>query len=132
MTKDEAEAVRWFRKAASQGNPGGQFNLGIMLANGLGEPRDPAEALIWYRKAAEQGSVDAQFNLGSMLGNGTGVTRDLVQAYAWFSLSSRGGWPLAVQALAKAEQSLSPEEKTRAIALARDLGTRVPLAAPRQ
>jgi TPR repeat protein len=28
VTKDEAEAVKWFRKAAEQNNIGGQYSLG--------------------------------------------------------------------------------------------------------
>ena len=55
VAKDEAEAVKWYRKAAEQGNAYGQNNLGKMYANGLGVAKDEAEAVKWFRKAAEQG-----------------------------------------------------------------------------
>lgn len=34
VTKDEVEAVRWFRLAASQQHPGGEFNLGACYHKG--------------------------------------------------------------------------------------------------
>ena len=54
-----AEAVRWLRRAAEQGNAAAQANLGRMYANGQGVPKDYAEAARWYRKAAEQGHTEA-------------------------------------------------------------------------
>jgi TPR repeat protein len=64
LTKDEAEAVRWYRKSADQGNALGQNNLGSMYQFGLGGlTKDEAEAVKWYRKAAAQGQEKAQENL---------------------------------------------------------------------
>jgi len=39
VSKDEAEAARWFRKAAEQKNALAQFNLGVAYTNGEGVPR---------------------------------------------------------------------------------------------
>ena len=64
VPKDAVQAVTWYRKAAEQGNPRAQFNLGGMYFNGDGAPKDSAQAVVWYRKAAEQGYADAQYNLG--------------------------------------------------------------------
>jgi TPR repeat protein len=55
VPKDQAEAVRWFLRAAEQGLAEAQNNLGWVYANGFGVPKDKAEAARWYRKAAEQG-----------------------------------------------------------------------------
>jgi TPR repeat protein len=60
VTKDDTEAVKWFRKAAEQGNATGQYNLGIMYENGYGVTKDYSEAVKWYRKAAEQGYENAK------------------------------------------------------------------------
>ena len=60
MAQDEAEAVKWYRKAAEQGNAGAQTNLGVAYHNGAGVPKDDAEAMKWYRKAAEQGDAAGQ------------------------------------------------------------------------
>jgi TPR repeat protein len=40
VPQDYAEAVKWFRKAAEQGNAMAQYNLGIAYANGQGVSRD--------------------------------------------------------------------------------------------
>jgi TPR repeat protein len=55
VTKDEADAVRWYRKAAEQGDACAQVNLGWMYENGHGVALDPAEAVRWYRMAADRG-----------------------------------------------------------------------------
>ena len=67
VTKDDAEAVRWFRRAAEQGHAAAQYNLGVSYANGEGVTKDDAEAIRWYRLAAEQGHAAAQYNLGGQL-----------------------------------------------------------------
>lgn len=60
VPQSDAEAVKWYRKAAEQGYMYGQYNLGGMYEAGLGVPRDDGEAVKWFRKAAEQGHADAQ------------------------------------------------------------------------
>ena len=60
VAKDYAEAVRWYRKAAEQGNANAQYNLGLMYEEGLGVAKDGAEAMRWFRKAAEQGYAKAK------------------------------------------------------------------------
>ena len=67
VAKDEAEAVKWYRKAAEQNDAEAQYNLGICYANGQGVAKDEAEAVKWYRKAAEQNDAAAQCNLGCLL-----------------------------------------------------------------
>ena len=64
VTKNHAEAVKWYLLAAAQGNANAQFNLGTMYAKGQGVLQDYAEAVKWYRLAAAQGNASAQFNLG--------------------------------------------------------------------
>jgi len=86
--QDHAEAARWYRKAADQGFPGAQYNLGIAYANGLGVAQDHSEAVKWFRKAAYQDFPGAQYNLGLIYGAGRGAPQDLVQAHKWFNLAA--------------------------------------------
>ena len=60
VPQDDAEAVKWYRLAAEQGNAAAQYNLGVMYDKGEGVPQDDAEAVKWYRLAAEQGAAAAQ------------------------------------------------------------------------
>ena len=88
VPQDDAEAVKWYRKAAEQGYADAQYNLGLIYDNGQGVPQDYAEAVKWYRKAAEQGNASAQLNLGFMYGKGEGVPQDYVQAHMWYNLAA--------------------------------------------
>ena len=54
VVQDYAEAERWYRKAAGQGNAAAQFNLGLKYDIGQGAVPDYAEAERWYHKAADQ------------------------------------------------------------------------------
>ena len=67
VTRDDVEAVHWYRLSAEQGNADAQKNLGDMYNNGRGVREDAAEAVRWYRLSAEQGNADAQNSLGDML-----------------------------------------------------------------
>ena len=60
VTKNQIEAVEWYRRAATQGYAPAQYNLGVMLETGEGCAVDEDEAEKWYRKAAEQGIKEAQ------------------------------------------------------------------------
>ena len=54
VTRNYAEAVRWYRRAAAQGDARAQANLGVMYAEGHGVPRNYIEAYMWYSLAAAQ------------------------------------------------------------------------------
>ena len=43
VPQDYRETLRWYRKAADQGNASAQRNLGVMFGEGLGVPQDYAE-----------------------------------------------------------------------------------------
>ena len=66
VEENKAEAVKWFRKSAEQGDPSGQFSLGQLYQRGIGVEQDIEEAIKWIRKAAEQEEVDAQFLLARL------------------------------------------------------------------
>ena len=63
VPQDYAEAVRWYRKAADQGNASAQFNLGCMYYNGQGVPQDKREAYRLIKMAADQGEEAAKESL---------------------------------------------------------------------
>jgi TPR repeat protein len=52
VTKDYAEALRWYRKAADQGDAGAQYALSLAYANGRGTSPDLLQARVWMEKAA--------------------------------------------------------------------------------
>ncbi len=76
VPRNDAEAIKWYLKAADQDLAVAQFNLATMYAKGRGVPQNEREAAKWYRLAADQGLGAAQFNLGIMYAEGKGVPHD--------------------------------------------------------
>jgi TPR repeat protein len=66
--------MRWYRRAADQGNSQAQVNLGRLYERGMGVAKDNAQAIRWYGLAAGQGNTDAENNL-RRLGQGTEKTQ---------------------------------------------------------
>ena len=81
-------ALKWYRKAANQGDARAQYNLGLVYTDGQGVAQDYAEAANWYRLAAGQGHFIAQYNLGLMYADGKGVAHDFVQAHMLLNLAA--------------------------------------------
>ena len=75
VSKDYAEAAKWYRKAAEQRNAKAQFRLGVCYKWGDGVSKDYVEAVKWYRKAVEGGNIAAQGELGVCYEYGWGVSR---------------------------------------------------------
>jgi TonB family protein len=90
VAKDDAEAVKWYRRAADQSDARAQNHLGHMHADGRGIAKDDAEAVKWYRKAAEQGLAAAQYNLGLHYAEGRGLEKDDAEAVKWYRKAAEG------------------------------------------
>ncbi len=112
VVQDEAEAIRWYHRAAEQGYLPAQLRMGEMYAAGRGTRQDVVEALVWYRRAAEQGDANAQYNLGVAYETGRGVTQDAAEAVRWFR-------PAAEQGSASAQFALG-DMYTRGVGIVQD------------
>jgi TPR repeat protein len=86
LTKDDREAVRWFRDGAQAGNGLAMSFLGSSYWVGMGGlPKDEVEAVRWFRKGADASDGRAQAMLGqTYLTGGGGLPRDEAQAVRWF------------------------------------------------
>ena len=78
VPQDYAEAAKWYRRAAIQGNKAAQHNLGLI---------DHAETEKWYRRAAEPGNAAARHNLGLM--------EDHSGTETWYRRAAEPGNPAA-------------------------------------
>lgn len=58
VPQDSKEAVKWYRKAAAQGDAGAQFSLGVIYATGEGTPQDIIRAFMWFSVAEAASSDD--------------------------------------------------------------------------
>jgi TPR repeat protein len=91
VSRNYAEAPKWYRLAADQGAAKAQFALGFMYQFGDGVPRNYAEALKGFRLAADQGEAAAQANLGGMYQFGQGVPQSYAEAVKWYRLAADRG-----------------------------------------
>ena len=82
---DDKEAVRWYTKAADQGDPYAQFNLGWYYAMGIVVTKDEKRAVDLFSEAAAKGSGLAEGSLGICYARGTGVSQDDKKAIDWFT-----------------------------------------------
>ena len=60
VLKDDAEAVRWYRLSADQGNATAQYNLGVSYSNGEGVLKDSVLAHMWFNIAGANGNEAAR------------------------------------------------------------------------
>ena len=66
---DWTEAVTWYQKAAQQGHPDAQCELGLCYYLGRGLSEDQELAHHWWEQAALQGHPRAQYNLSDWYKN---------------------------------------------------------------
>jgi hypothetical protein len=82
VVRNLAEAVKWYRRSAEQGDRYAQYNLAVMLIKGQGAPQDSEEAFRWCCLAAEQGLAEAQRQLSELFHAGHGVAANIALADA--------------------------------------------------
>jgi uncharacterized protein len=93
--RNPEEAAGWMRRAALQGLPQAQYQLGIWLCL-QGKDEDSIQ---WLEQAGEQGHAMALLNLGHAYRHGHGVDADPAVAREWFTRSAERGCKLAELAL---------------------------------
>jgi len=91
VSKNEAKAAEWYRKAAEQEYDEAQYELGNCYYLGKGVEEDNAKAVEWYLKAAEQGNDEAMMALASCYEDGYGVPRDIEEATEWYRKAAEEG-----------------------------------------
>jgi localization factor PodJL len=88
------------RTAASKGDPGAAFEIGIRYAEGRGVAADYVTAATWYERAAQNGIVPATFRLGTLYEKGLGVKKDIDAARGYYLQAAEKGSAKAMHNLA--------------------------------
>lgn len=96
-----ADAIRWFRRAAAQGNGAAAYFVSIGYAEGRGVPRDPTTADSWLKRAAALGDATAEYFVGlgytngrertGTGGDGLAVPRNDAMAARWYGRAADQG-----------------------------------------
>ena len=68
VPQDYGNALKWFRKAAEQGDADAEHNSGLAYENGEGVSKDDGEAIRWLNKRAADGSEEAKRDLERLHG----------------------------------------------------------------
>ncbi len=98
---DDAEAMKWWRRAAEQGHLEAHVALSVAYFQGRGVPRDESEGLAWLKKAADEGHAPAQYFLGGGYQSGTlTLPEDHFFAVHWFKEAAIQGHTEAQEMLA--------------------------------
>ena len=108
MAQCDVEAVRWYRKAADQGDADAQGKLGVTYQQGRGVAQSDVEAVRWWQKAADQGNAGAQAMVGMNLLDGRGVPKDLAKSHKYLSLAAANGLKEAKEILRAAFPNGAP------------------------
>jgi TPR repeat protein len=66
VTQDFAEAARWFRRAADQGDKDAQDRLAVCYSRGEGVIKDYLQAYKWFNLASAQGHEGARKSLSAL------------------------------------------------------------------
>ncbi len=97
LTKDPAQALDLYRKAARQGDPLAGWLAGRLYFIGSGTERDPEAARKWLKLAADQKNAFGAYYLGRAISE-----KDPTKAAALYKIAADQGLPQAQYSYAKA------------------------------
>jgi hypothetical protein len=116
---DRTAALKWYVRAAEEGDTDAALQAAFLYAPAGGAPRDEVNALKWLRFAADRGNFSAQMTLGNyyLTGQG-GVPVDKEEGYYW-QMIGQGADPNS-WAYKTARQALTDEQLERAVKRAKE------------
>src|SRR5882757_4588477 len=76
-SRNDHDAIEYFRQSAEQGYAPAQVALGYLLDTGTLMAGSQTQAIDWYKKAASQGDMLASWVLGRRYYLGGGVPQDI-------------------------------------------------------
>jgi TPR repeat protein len=93
VSRNDQNAVDYFRRSAELGYAPAQVVLGYFYDTGLVVPQDSGQAADWYKKAARQDDRLADWLLGRLYYSGNGIPQDLNAAESWLQKGANQGDP---------------------------------------
>lgn len=94
--EDDLEAMRWYEKAALQGDSPSMYVLGdFFYLEGRTVDKDMDQALYWLKKSAALNNPQAEMVLGYLYEQGKDVEKDWAKARYWYQRAVDHQWPMA-------------------------------------
>ena len=100
---DPVKARALLAKAAEANAAEAEYQLGLMMADGIGGPKDDAAARAQFEKAATQGHVGALVQMGAFAQSGRGGPQDSAAAKTYYEKAAALGSEDAKAALKRVE-----------------------------
>ena len=76
--------MRWYEKAAGQGDGASMNRIALLYSNGKGVRQDANKAFGWFQRSAEEGFGWGLYNLAHCYENGDGVQQNDRIAKEWY------------------------------------------------
>lgn len=99
VSRDLAEALKWYRKSADQGLAAGEYAAGLMFALGLGTQQDKSLGSLYLRRSAEHGLPPGQFVWATCLQFGFAGETNLTEALRWHGIAASNNFAPSQYAL---------------------------------
>jgi len=96
VSRDDAEAVRWFQKGVAARSTSAMVSLAFMIGENRGASKDAAEVYRLLKTAAEAGDLLAANNLGEYYRNGGLLAKNEPEAAKWLKMAAEGGYTTAM------------------------------------
>ena len=90
-SKQNAEALKWFKLAASQNDLTSEFYYGKLLFDGNGVPADKQEGMIYLLRSAENGFPMGQYEVAKAYYEGNGAVKNVEQGAEWLIKAANNG-----------------------------------------
>jgi len=111
ITTDPTKTRALLAKAAEGNSPEAQYQLGMMMAEGVGGPKDDIAARALFEQAAAQNHAGALERLGAFAKSGRGGPQDSSAAKAYYEKAAALGNADAKEALKRSECSWVVKDK---------------------
>ncbi len=100
VSRNDAQALTWLRRAVDDGMPLAEARLGIKYANGDGVKQSPSDAERLLDSAAGKGVSSAEIALGRIYAKGLAVPPDVIRRIWPWPISGSTS-PLATRPLSR-------------------------------
>lgn len=98
-------AIKWYTKAADQGDIEMSYHLGHLYQYGSNVKKDITKAIKFYKQAADYGYAPAEHSLGVIYQYGDGGTTEKSKAFDLFERAAKKGYVQSQMSLAQMYQS---------------------------
>ncbi|RLA74275.1 MAG: hypothetical protein DRG78_21465 [Epsilonproteobacteria bacterium] len=89
--KDDKQALKWYLKAAKQGDHRAQYKLGFYYLWGENIKHNHVKSMYWLKQAAAQRNVHAYFGISYLYRANQGIPKDESLAFQWCRKSAKNG-----------------------------------------